>query len=1555
MSNALLALLYSSASSASSSSSSTAAPASSSSSSAPAAPAPPPAHESTPKITDPFAILTGPPPASASSDAQASNLPSVAHQPLAPPRQLQPTASPAALSASNSLLALLTPPAQRANAAPAALPSPASPSAPLLSSSTPLQQPRPASASNEGTAPTANSLLSALLNPSSAPRTPQPKSPAPQSTAAPPAPPSAPPSFPLLSGASSQSQPAQQPAASQNESLPPLLQAILGSSQQSPAPSQALSSSGSKTSANDAVVPPPSQPEPAKDESAPAVPVPTVASEQTVAAPAESGEIPTSADTIPATENVLPNTLSSEPARQRESNGALPVHSGKKSREHLPVQRAVHQITKLTTTSGTSLADPRTSGLSALPSNANESHFHIDLTRLQPAGVNTLHRNPLQAVGISLFPQVQAQSQSSVPTATPKNLVATLPSPLSGSAGLDDVKSRNAAAIVLYNLSRARVRVVHRETGARVVLSPPTSSFPLSLNAKIVRLVTGMGPSRGGQFVVAAIVQDSPGEEAASARGEAETQFYLCAWGLPFDFGRAPHESVPPKTESQVLLMTLLPDSAESRPPSLTFEVDHRPGIGDFGSLLLTTTDSAKRTAQLWRVDIDRCEGRTGFPLENLRKGRGALLLSDDLDEEAETLTAEARSAVPLTASVGVNAGRSSAKILLRYEMGSSSDACTFELPLRDWPTSFELPQTHSAPSFFCAIAGDHPDSQWTAIVAWDQNTHVAVVRCPRLQATSGPEGPGRQYAEVIAYWHFDGPTELTSETASNLLAIESASTQMLVLAQPERSSIFVLPLQWATTGKKHDVSKLRWTECAVPEPITDFVLDAIASEETGSSASTGIDIEMTASYSGGVHVVKISKDVLDAVARLNDAVSATEEPEIAPYSDEVTAESSVPAEELPKPSEEQPSNTPIAAVAEAIVKKVEETPEPLPTLQEPVAETAEPTAKTASSAELTASKDATVAPPNGSSTLATPASAPAPASPAVPAPAAQTVSSPVPKSRAAKVAQGESTKAGNGSARSRTSSQAKKEDVALAAAKGNVSGSGQTNTNIGSGTGSTGAANVDIGPVMSLLKQQINQVVIPEVKTSTKQAVQEYMGNTLPEAVLAALPHELHRFLLRPDLSAHLIRTISSGVLPNVQKTAVDTVTRVLAPEFEEMFSGVENRLLEAVESEMVNLRKDVVAEQGEAMLQTEGLVKEMSARMAELRSAVLGLNAANARMEKVLIRMAERSEQREAEHGAERQKLFELIALQQRKLDGLDGNFTQHLDRYQTALDEHRGEIRVALSSQQQQRRGPPGPDEWGAAGHRGSMAPSILSPPPAPPTSQHHHGMLPFQGPPGSDWYGPPPPSAGSGSFPPLTGPGFSGPPGPPWSSAGPPPPPPPSAGPPAASHPPHRAVPEQAEEALIQALGAPNIEQDASQLKDTLHTLYARHGSIPGVIGEPGVNADSLPISQPVLLALVHRLAMALDARARLGPSPPPAVVLAGTAGALETSLAVPWLEAAAPLLNPRNPQIEKQYLAVVTLIREALWRAVQGLRGGPDSWWDEKRAKEHLLNYLWIQR
>ena len=80
-------------------------------------------------------------------------------------------------------------------------------------------------------------------------------------------------------------------------------------------------------------------------------------------------------------------------------------------------------------------------------------------------------------------------------------------------------------------------------------------------------------------------------------------------------------------------------------------------------------------------------------------------------------------------------------------------------------------------------------------------------------------------------------------------------------------------------------------------------------------------------------------------------------------------------------------------------------------------------------------------------------------------------------------------------------------------------------------------------------------------------------------------LPTELERLLVRPDVSAHIARTFTSTVSPLVERQVKDTITKSLIPAYTQQSSAMHQELSREIHSEILNLKKEVITWQSEAL----------------------------------------------------------------------------------------------------------------------------------------------------------------------------------------------------------------------------------------------------------------------------------------------------------------------------------------------------------------------------------
>ena len=80
-------------------------------------------------------------------------------------------------------------------------------------------------------------------------------------------------------------------------------------------------------------------------------------------------------------------------------------------------------------------------------------------------------------------------------------------------------------------------------------------------------------------------------------------------------------------------------------------------------------------------------------------------------------------------------------------------------------------------------------------------------------------------------------------------------------------------------------------------------------------------------------------------------------------------------------------------------------------------------------------------------------------------------------------------------------------------------------------------------------------------------------------------MPVEIERLLLRPDVSSHVARTFSSAVTPVIEKHVKDAITNTLIPAYTQISSSMHQELSREIHGEILNLKKEVITWQSEAL----------------------------------------------------------------------------------------------------------------------------------------------------------------------------------------------------------------------------------------------------------------------------------------------------------------------------------------------------------------------------------
>lgn len=163
-------------------------------------------------------------------------------------------------------------------------------------------------------------------------------------------------------------------------------------------------------------------------------------------------------------------------------------------------------------------------------------------------------------------------------------------------------------------------------------------------------------------------------------------------------------------------------------------------------------------------------------------------------------------------------------------------------------------------------------------------------------------------------------------------------------------------------------------------------------------------------------------------------------------------------------------------------------------------------------------------------------------------------------------------------------------------------------------------------------LSADVTSAVVPQVLASLQSVTQNEMRRGFSEAVQQHLPAELSKLIDRPDVHNNISRAVSAGVVPVAQRTAVEVVTQVLAPHFEQTMLGVAQRVEAMIGSGFTEVRKSIVAEQSTALKATEQSIAEMSSALTLLSKQVRDLSTQNEALSKTVEELRRSGANREA-----------------------------------------------------------------------------------------------------------------------------------------------------------------------------------------------------------------------------------------------------------------------------------------------------------------------------------
>ncbi|KAJ1025803.1 hypothetical protein NDA18_004136 [Ustilago nuda] len=137
-----------------------------------------------------------------------------------------------------------------------------------------------------------------------------------------------------------------------------------------------------------------------------------------------------------------------------------------------------------------------------------------------------------------------------------------------------------------------------------------------------------------------------------------------------------------------------------------------------------------------------------------------------------------------------------------------------------------------------------------------------------------------------------------------------------------------------------------------------------------------------------------------------------------------------------------------------------------------------------------------------------------------------------------------------------------------------------------------------------------VNAALSDTVVNAVHEAVSANIESSFQHSIETAIPKEVERLITSTELKAELTRNIAQTILPAVQRTAMEVVSRVLAPHFEDVMMQLSDRVERAIVSEITNVRKTLVEEQSESLKGTEETVLAIQKQVNEALGKLKDLN---------------------------------------------------------------------------------------------------------------------------------------------------------------------------------------------------------------------------------------------------------------------------------------------------------------------------------------------------------
>ncbi|CAE6515628.1 unnamed protein product [Rhizoctonia solani] len=147
-------------------------------------------------------------------------------------------------------------------------------------------------------------------------------------------------------------------------------------------------------------------------------------------------------------------------------------------------------------------------------------------------------------------------------------------------------------------------------------------------------------------------------------------------------------------------------------------------------------------------------------------------------------------------------------------------------------------------------------------------------------------------------------------------------------------------------------------------------------------------------------------------------------------------------------------------------------------------------------------------------------------------------------------------------------------------------------------------------------IRSEVQNSVLPALeqiaKVEIKNALNNQIARGIADSMKQALPNEIERLLLRPDVSNHVARTFSQAVTPLIERHVREAINTTLIPAYQQSNAAMHQELTHEIHSEILSLKKEIITWQGEALKNSEATIRDMEISIRNLTDQVKALSMA-------------------------------------------------------------------------------------------------------------------------------------------------------------------------------------------------------------------------------------------------------------------------------------------------------------------------------------------------------